>query len=298
MAKALKSSWTAIIIAVVFTLIVAGAGGWVLGARSARPDVAAVASVNGDSITKADLYNRMVVDYGSQAVDQLITEKLVDQELKKAGGSVTAANVDTELTKLTEQFGGQTGLDQALQSNGMTMGQLKDNILFRLKLQAILGKNVPTDDATLQKYFQDNTSQFDKRQVHARHILVATEAEAKAIKAQLDNGADFAALAKDKSTDETNKGQGGDLGTFGRGSMEASFDAAVFALKPNEISAPVETSYGWHIIQLISITGTPPTFETSKEDVKQAVIASGVSSLYQKWMDGIKAAAKISTSLK
>jgi foldase protein PrsA len=292
------SKWTVTIVAVVATLIVAGVGGFALGARSVKPDLQSVASVNGDSITKTQLYNKMVKDYGAQTVDGLITDLLLDQQLKKAGATVTDAEISAEVKKLEDRFGGQSGLDQALQSNGMTLAQLKDNILFQLKVQKIIGKDVPTDDAALQKYFQDNLAQFDKRELHARHILVATEAEAKTIKAQLDKGGDFAALAKQKSTDDTNKNQGGDLGTFGRNKMDPDFEKAAFALKVNEVSQPVQSQYGWHIVQVLEIKGTAPTFEASKNYVKEAVIAQGVSAQYQTWMDSLKATAKISNSLE
>lgn len=290
--------WTVISIIALAALIVGGAGGFALGARSAKLEAQSVASVNGASITKAELYKAMVTSYGPGVLDQLITDKLVDQELKKAGATVTDADVNQEIAKLKDRFGGDAGLAQALQSSGMTMSQLTDNIRFQLKVTKILGKAVATDDVTLEKYFQEHVSDFDTRKIHARHILVATEAEAKAIKVQLDQGADFAALAKAKSTDTTNKDQGGDLGTFGHGVMDPDFEKAAFALRVNQISDPVQTQYGWHIIQVLSITGDPPTFEKSKEAVKEAVIAQGVSERYQSWIEQVKSAAKISNSLQ
>ncbi len=290
-------SRAATIIIIVLALLIGGGGGYAIGRSSGKLESQAVASVNGAAITKAQLYDRMVTDYGPSSLDQLITEKLLDLELKKAGGTVTDADITAKITQLKNKVGGDDKLNQVLQANGMTMDNLKDNVRFQLKVEKILGKDVKTDDATLQTYFQDHTNDFDKRQFHARHILVATEAEAKAIKAQLDKGADFATLAKAKSTDDTNKAQGGDLGTFGHGQMDPAFEAATFALKPNEISQPVETQYGWHIIQLLSVTGQAPTFEASKAEVKEAVISDGVSAQYQTWMQALQATAKITNTL-
>ncbi|MHB8945784.1 MAG: peptidylprolyl isomerase [Bacillota bacterium] len=286
------------IIIVVLALVIGGGAGYALGHSSGKLETQSVAMVNGAAITKAELYDRMVTDYGASMLDQLITEKLVDLELKKAGGTVTEADVTAKVNQLKNKVGGDDKLNQVLQANGMTMDNLKDNFLFQLKVEKILGKDVKTDDATLQKYFQDHANDFDKRQFHARHILVATEAEAKAIKAQLDQGADFAALAKAKSTDDTNKNQGGDLGTFGHGQMEPAFEAATFALKPKEISQPVETQYGWHVIQLLSVTGQAPTFEASRDEVKEAVISDEASAQYQTWIQAIQATAKITNTLK
>ncbi len=92
----------------------------------------------------------------------------------------------------------------------------------------------------------------ETEQVHARHILVNTEAEAKAIRQQLLAGADFAALAKKSSIDPGTKDKGGDLGWFGRGVMDPAFEKAAFSLKVGEISEPVKTSFGYHIIQVLA----------------------------------------------
>ena len=88
-------------------------------------------------------------------------------------------------------------------------------------------------------------------EVHARHILVKTEAEAKSIIDQLNKGADFAALAKKYSTDPA-AASGGDLGYFSRDDMVPAFSAAAFALKPGQYTkTPVKTQFGWHVIKVV-----------------------------------------------
>jgi len=95
-------------------------------------------------------------------------------------------------------------------------------------------------------------------QIHAAHILVATEDAAKAVEDRLAKGEDFAAVAKEVSTDTQTAGNGGDLGWFPRGVMVAPFEAAAFALKPDEVSAPVQSTFGWHVIKVFEVEQDRP----------------------------------------
>jgi peptidyl-prolyl cis-trans isomerase C len=114
-------------------------------------------------------------------------------------------------------------------------------------------------------------------EVHARHILVKTEAEAKDIIAQLDKGADFATLAKQHSIDGS-ASEGGDLGFFTRDKMVAPFADAAFALKPGQwTQTPVQTQFGWHVIELVARRTQPtPSFEDVGDQLRQQMIADAV----------------------
>ncbi len=107
--------------------------------------------------------------------------------------------------------------------------------LLRQKLQEVMAQQVPTED----------------EQIHARHILVETEEEAQAVLERLAAGEEFAAIAQEVSKDTGSKDDGGDLGWFARGQMVSPFEEAAFALEPGEISDPVATSFGYHIIELL-----------------------------------------------
>ena len=105
-----------------------------------------------------------------------------------------------------------------------------------------------------------------EEEIHARHILVATEAEAKEIQERLKKGEDFATVAKEKSKDPS--AEGGDLGFFGRGQMLKPFEDAAFQLKEGEISNPVQTQFGWHIIKVEEKRTRPlPTFDQVKDTI-------------------------------
>jgi peptidyl-prolyl cis-trans isomerase C len=123
------------------------------------------------------------------------------------------------------------------------------NRLLMDSLLATEGKSATTDDA-MKKVYEEAAKQITgEQEVRARHILVETEDEAKAIKAELDKGADFAELAKKKSKDP-GASDGGDLGFFTKEQMVPEFSAVAFSLEPGKISDPVKSQFGWHIIQV------------------------------------------------
>lgn len=127
-----------------------------------------------------------------------------------------------------------------------------------------------TDDAIKARYEQKLKDNPPPEEVRAAHILVKTEEEAKAIIEQLKGGADFAAVAKEKSTDKGSGANGGELGWFAKDVMVKEFADAAFAMKVDEISqAPVKSQFGWHIIKLEERRTQPaPTLESQTEGIR------------------------------
>ena len=159
----------------------------------------------------------------------------------------------------------------------------KRGYLSGIALQAVVGAAV--NDATLQAAydarFKDAAPQTE---YHAAHILVATEEEAKAVKAELDGGADFAELAKTKSTDTGSGANGGDLGWFGMGAMVKPFEDAVIAAKVGEVTTPVKSDFGWHLIKLAEtrIASAPPLDDLRDElaaEIEQKAIEAHIKTL-------------------
>src|SRR5262249_19553980 len=140
-----------------------------------------------------------------------------------------------------------------------------------------------------KKIYDEKISQIKPEQeIHARHILVDTEAEAKEIEERLKKGEDFATLAKEKSKDANS--EGGDLGFFTRGTMLKPFEDAAFGLEVGQISDPVQTQFGWHIIKVEEKRDQPlPTFD----QVKEAIIAQLVQQKAQEVVTGLRASAKV-----
>src|ERR1700753_4113717 len=145
------------------------------------------------------------------------------------------------------------------------------NRLLMDNLLAQEGKAALTDEA-MKKVYDDAAKQITgEQEVHARHILVETEDEAKAIKAELDKGADFAELAKKKSKDP-GASDGGDLGFFTKDQMVPEFSTVAFALEPGKISDPVKSQFGWHIIKREKKRNRkPPEFDQVKVQIEAYV---------------------------
>jgi peptidyl-prolyl cis-trans isomerase C len=149
-------------------------------------------------------------------------------------------------------------------------------------------RNAVSEEAAKKIYDEKIGSLKPEQEVHARHILVATEAEAKEVAERLKKGEDFATVAKEKSKD-TNA-EGGDLGFFARGQMLKPFEDAAFALDVGKISEPVQTQFGWHIIKVEEKRDQPaPTFD----QVKEAILSQLVQQKAQDVVTGLRDAAKI-----
>jgi peptidyl-prolyl cis-trans isomerase C len=128
-------------------------------------------------------------------------------------------------------------------------------------------------EAALKKTYQEGLARIEPEQeIRARHILVKTEDEAKAISKELESGADFVELAKKKSIGPSNV-KGGDLGYFDKSQMVPAFAEAAFALKAGEVSKPVKTRFGWHVIKVEDVRVKPaPTFEDIRESMRLALL--------------------------
>ncbi|HEX9168272.1 MAG TPA: peptidylprolyl isomerase, partial [Roseiarcus sp.] len=160
---------------------------------------------------------------------------------------------------------------------------LMDNLL------ASEGKAATTDDA-MKKVYDEAAKQIEgEQEVHARHILVETEDEAKAIETQLKNGADFATLAKAKSKDPGGASDGGDLGFFTKDQMVPEFSAVAFSLEPGKISDPVKSQFGWHIIKVEEKRNRKaPDFAQVKPQIENYVTRKAQAEYVAKLREGAK----------
>jgi peptidyl-prolyl cis-trans isomerase C len=225
-------------------LILALAAGPAL-AQSAAPAAApagggdpVVARVNGEALHRTDVIiayqalspetrqNFTLEQAYPQVINQLVSMVVIEQAARKA-----KVDADPFVKR--------------------RMALADDQILQDAYFNSILQKEITKDQiqAAYNQYAKDAPN---REEINARHILLQTEDQAKDVIAQLKKGADFATLAKDKTTDPAGKASGGDLGWFGQGDLDPDFTAAAFKLKKGEYSqTPVRTQYGWHVIMVV-----------------------------------------------
>jgi peptidyl-prolyl cis-trans isomerase C len=157
----------------------------------------------------------------------------------------------------------------------------RNKVLMEALLQNV-GQTAETDDAMHKVYDEAVKQMGNEQEVHARHILVATEDEAKAIEADLKKGADFATLAKQKSKDP-GAAEGGDLGYFTKDQMVPEFAEVAFKLDKGQISDPVKTQFGWHIIKVEDKRIKPtPSYDEVKAQIENYVAHRAQAEYVQK----------------
>ncbi len=193
---------------------------------------------------------------------------------------------------ITMQVMAAQGVKDGLENDPDTkaqLGLLHIRVLADAESQKFVKSQTPTD-AELHAEYDTAISQMDKTEYHARHILVASKDQAEQITKKLKGGAKFEDLAKAQSTDTGSKNNGGDLGWFTTSRMVKPFADAVKTLKKGELSAPVQTQYGWHVIQLEDTRdAAPPPFDQVKAQLTDAVMRKKL----QAYVETLKKQAKV-----
>lgn len=259
----------------------------------------AVALVDGEKITKEELTDRLISLYGEKVLNQLIVNKMIEIDAEKQGIEVSEDELNEELDKYYSMYGGEENFTSFLEMSGFKLEDFKDDVKLSLLLDQILEERIEISDEEMKEYFEENKEDFaQEEQVEASHILVEDKETAFEVINKLNNGADFAELAKEYSIDEKTKDKGGELGYFGKGEMVKEFEEEVFAMEVNTISKPVETQYGFHVIKK---TDHKPyqeaNFEDVKEEVRQAILEQKKDEEYQKWLQEKMEEFKVVNSL-
>lgn len=311
--------WIMLVLAVVFggSLLYVGGPGFFAGGDQAINQALAqtVAEVNGDSITQAELqsvYRNNLAAYRQifgnlapgqneqimyQSLDQIIRYRLMLQGARSSGLEISAGEINQELEEIKASFGSEAAFRAQLRAIGLSERDLREmireNLLVRRMEETVRGDVEVTEEDIREAY----------EEVRARHILIRPEGspeewdeaaweqarqKAEALRAQLENGADFAQLAQEHSADVASAVQGGDVGFFSRRSpFVEPFKEAAFALNVNELSQPVRTDFGYHIIQVTERREAEgEEFQQAREDIESRLRDEKGERRLQEWLAG------------
>jgi parvulin-like peptidyl-prolyl isomerase len=297
--------------ALLVVLVLAGCGG---SGQDVPSD--AVAVVDGSEIARSDYealiaqakksYKNQKRDFpaaGSQefqtlrnqAVQFLVQREQFEQEAEDLDVEVTEKQVDARLEQIQKQYfgGDKAKFEKQLKDQGITEKQVRNDIRSQIiseKIFAQVTGDVKVTDAEVAAYYAKNKAQYSQPESRdVRHILVKTKKQADDLYAQLAGGADFAALAKKFSEDTGSKANGGKL-TISKGQTVAPFDQTAFLLKRNEISKPIKTEFGYHLIQPLSETKAAKVTALAevKASIKQQLQQTQKNEAMTKWVDELK----------
>ncbi|MDT8391506.1 MAG: peptidylprolyl isomerase [Lentisphaeria bacterium] len=252
----------------------------------------------------------MVPRVSQQVVNDFIAQTLLSQEAEKQTIDIDDETVTAELKKIEARLPEGKTLEEAAAAQGVSLDEVKKDIRRDMAIQKLLDEKMPKDiavtDEDVKAFYEANLDKMRKPEsAQASHILIevedmndtaaktAAKAEIDAIKKELDAGADFAALAKEKSGCPSGQ-RGGDLGPFGRGQMVKPFEDAAFSQAIGVIGPVVETNFGYHIIK---VTGRQDAETASLDEVsaniKRHLESQKKSQAFNEYIDTLKKDATI-----
>ena len=291
--------------------VLAGCGG-----GGGKLPSSAVAKVDGQTITQAQFDNLLeqarrsyktqkrpfpkagTQEYQTlknQAVQYLVQRVEFQQEADKLGVTVSDKEVADRLTKIKKQYfgGSDSRYKKQLAEQGLTDAQVKDDVKAQLIQEKIFKKvtsNVKVTDAELQKYYDEHQSQYGTpEQRDVAHILVKSKSLADKLYTQIKGGANFSKLAKQYSQDPGSKNAGGKL-TISKGQTVGPFDQTAFLLSTGQVSRPIHTSFGYHIIKALGPIKAAKTtsFAKVKASIKQQLLQQKRNDAMTNWSDKLK----------
>lgn len=236
-------------------------------------------SVNGKEVSYEqffkyyDLYSGVLAmreRLGSNLADLMIRNIVIDKALADKNVKVTEQEINDEIDKFKKSIGSENDFKKYLNLLGISDEVFKENMANNVKTQKhrqLFEKETKISDDEIKQAYESQKDKYDY--VNAKHILVENEEKAKEISKKLKDGEDFKKLSDEHSTDKAAKAKGGVLGKVTKDKFDKTFTEAAFKLKANEVSDPVKTKHGYHIIV---VTETGVGLEKHKEDVKKALV--------------------------
>ncbi len=300
---------------------------------SAEAGDKAVASVNGVVITETMLNaavsqklpmtsfhgsipQERLAQIRSEMLQKLIDNELLDQEAKRRGITVSKKEIDEQIALMRRNYPSSSAFARAMQKSGLDMKKLRREVakslrIARLEKLAVEDK-VSVSEADMRAYYQNNTEKFIiPAQYRVRHILVRVHPgaggkgwlagldKARALRSQIHTLEDFIRIARSSSGDTTSSEQGGDLGWFHEGQLLEELENVVKNMTPGDISAPIRTIYGFHIVRLEAKKPAKKLSyaEINKESLKKRLTKKFTRERREKLLQQLRSAAEIKIHL-
>jgi foldase protein PrsA len=254
-----------------------------------------IATVNGHAISRSDFDAKLESSQVARGVlQQMVQEQLLDQYATAHGLTVSSDELAKKEDQIKASFPAGSW-DDMLKARNLTEADVQNLLRENILLDKAVGGNIHVSDAEVQAYFNKNHAAYDTQpQVKARHILVANLETANKVEAALKSGGDFAALAKQYSIDPGTKDKGGDLGFFRKGSMVPQFEAYAFSAPIGQISPPIKSPYGYHIIQVEARQpGEKATLANSRDKIVDTLRQQQEAPLMQPFIANLTSTANI-----
>ncbi|MGH7388383.1 MAG: peptidylprolyl isomerase [Candidatus Rokuibacteriota bacterium] len=288
-----------------------------------------VAVVNNDAITLAELQESIVAyrqesrgqasvtdeELGRQFLTRLIDTRLQLQEADREKISVDELEVEDELAQRMKRFGVTTRgqMEELVKAQGLTLDHVRRRVREAIRVSKVIRRKVTlrvsVTEAEIDRYLAENRTKLETGlSYHARHILVpptgttdadweAARIRAGVIRAQLLEGADFAALAQQHSRDASAR-SGGDLGTLKRGELAADIEAVILALGPGELSLPYRSAYGYHLFRLESKESLEGDgLASARQQIREILFRQKYEARLDAWLKEVKQRAIIEVRL-
>ncbi|GED33810.1 peptidyl-prolyl cis-trans isomerase [Brevibacillus centrosporus] len=275
-----KGLWAFIGALVVLLLVVT----WSWYQTSTKLQPAAV--VGGSTISEADYISALKQKFGDQVLQDMVNREVVFQAAKQQGVTVDQAELDQEMAQIRESYesSSDSEFEQALiKQAGTTVEALRREITYQLLLQALATKDIVISDEELLTFYNNHPERYARpMQMRLWQIVVATQQEAEQVAAELKQGANFQALAKERSIDSLTSGNGGDMGWLSLGDSRLPDEAqdVVADLETKKISAPMKVKENYVIYQMADRRkAEQQSFEQVKEAIRKELAFAQVESL-------------------
>jgi foldase protein PrsA len=311
--------WCAVGVLLLALAVIAGCGGNLPKGSVAQVGQKLITQEQFDTLKAAEQAAGRAPNRGQKAdyarfeqglAEYLVTIEVLNQKAASFSVSVTDQDVQAEIAKVKDMFDdNEERFNAALKKQNMTLEQLTQStrerlLLERMKAAVTTGLSVTAEEAKAY-YEAHKTDYVQQEQRKTSHILIspfqatgttatsvptqadwdAAQAEAEKVRGEIQNGADFATEAKKYSDDATTKDAGGELGLITRGQMVPAFEDAVFSLKKGELSQPVKTQYGYHLIEVTDIVPEKQlSYDEVSENIKSSLLERKQADAWQTWL--------------